>query len=196
MKLSLQCPSCSRLIPDLQSTTFQVTCASCHTRYGIVHGKLSKRSSVYETLLFLTSKLPHIYKRHYTLQITTPDRSLKLLQFSIPGKSDEVPVRYGDMVSVLYTMQGYVMKKLVAITNHTTGKRYVLPNPVPSPGYFSLVLGTAAVVLLICTYISGASVFLASVMSALGILVCLKLAHTAQLTSPRWKLRAEKEIGC
>ncbi|UBF26789.1 hypothetical protein K9N68_01995 [Kovacikia minuta CCNUW1] len=180
MKLSLHCPSCARPMGEMHSTTLQITCASCRSKYGVVYGKLSKRSSIYETFLYLTSKLPRLYKRHYTLQITTADRTLKLLQFSIPGKSDEVPVRYGDIVSVIYTMQGYVMKKLVAITNHTTGKRYILPNPVPSPGYLTFILSLAALGLLVCADISGASIFLTSVGSALGILMLLKLADTAQ----------------
>jgi hypothetical protein len=184
MKLSLHCPSCARPIAELHSTTLQVTCAVCHNRYGVVYGKLSKRSSIHETLLHLTSKLPRLYRRHYTLQITTPDRTLKLLQFSIPGKTDEVPVRSGDIVSVIYTMQGYVMKKLVAITNHTTGKRYVLPSPIPSPGYLTLLLGIAALGLLICADISGVSIFLTSVGSALGVLAYLKVTNTAQLSNP------------
>ncbi|MGA7935335.1 MAG: hypothetical protein WCA35_17430 [Kovacikia sp.] len=184
MKLSLHCPSCARPIGDIHGSTLQVTCATCRSHYGVVYGKLSRRSSIYETLLYLTSKLPRLYRRHYTLQITTPDRALRLLQFSIPGKADDIPVRSGDLVSVIYTMQGYLMKKLVAITNHTTGKRYVLPNPIPSPGYLTLILGFAAIGLLICANISGVSIFLTSVGSALGILAFLKWTNTAQLTHP------------
>ena len=184
MKLSLLCPSCSRPIADLPSGTSQVTCAACHHQYGIVYGKLSRRSSLRETLLFFATRLPSIYKRHYTLQITTPDRSLRRLQFSIPGKADTLPVHYGDIVSVLYTVQGYVMKKLVAITNHTTGKRYVLPNPIPSAAYQTTILAAATTGLLITSFIGGWNLFLVAAISALSILFYLKLAHTAQLTSP------------
>jgi hypothetical protein len=150
----------------------------------MVYGKLSRRSSIYETLLFLTSKLPRLYKRHYTLEITTPDRNLKQLQFSIPGRVDLVPVNSGDLVSILYTMQGYVMKKLVVITNHTTGKRYVLPTPIPSPVHQIVVLSAAMSGLLVVSVFSGISIVLTSAASALVILAYLKLTHTAQFTSP------------
>lgn len=184
MKLSLYCPRCSRPIADLNSTAPHVTCAACRRRYGVVHGKLSKHSSIKETLLFLSTSLPSFYKRHYTLQITTPDRNLKQLQFSIPGKTDPIPVQYGDMVTVLYTMQGYLMKKLVAVTNHTTGKRYVLPKPVPSASYLRMTVSTAVIALLVGSFLSGTNVFLAAIVTALSAVAYLKLTSSAQLTSP------------
>lgn len=184
MKLSLYCPRCSRLIADLNDTLPQVTCAVCHDRYGVLHGKLSKHSSINETLLFLSNSLPSAHKRHYTFQITTPDRNLKQLQFSIPGKTDPIPVHYGDVVSVLYTMQGYLMKKLVAVTNHTTGQRYVLPNPVPSASYLRITISTIVLALLVGSFFSGTNVFLVSIATALGAMAYLKVTNSAQLTSP------------
>ncbi|PSB28153.1 hypothetical protein [Stenomitos frigidus] len=184
MKLSLYCPTCSRPIADLNNASPQVTCGACQHRYGIVHGKLSKHSSISEPLLFLSHHLPSLHKRHYTLQITTPDRNLKQLQFSIPGKADPLPVHYGDVVSVLYTMQGYLMKKLVAVNNHTTGKRYVLPKPVPSTIELTLTLSSIVLGLLVASFFSGVNVFLVSVVTALGVLAYLKVTNSAQLTSP------------
>lgn len=184
MKLSLYCPTCSRPIADLNNAAPQVTCGACQHHYGVVHGKLSKHSSINETLLFLSHKLPSLHKRHYTLQITTPDRNLKQLQFSIPGKTDPLPVHHGDVVSVLYTMQGYLMKKLVAVNNHTTGKRYVLPKPVPSSSHLTLTLSTIVLGLLVGSFFSGVNVFLVSVATALGVLAYLKVTNIAQLTSP------------
>lgn len=148
----------------------------------MVYGKLSKRSSIYETLLYLTSKLPRFYKRHYTLQITTPDRTLKQLQFSIPGKVDAVPIHAGDLISVVYTVRGYVMQKLVAITNHTTGKNYILPSPIPSPTNLTGALSTIITGLLVGSYFCGVSLFLASAICVAGTLAYLKLTHTAQLS--------------
>ena len=184
MKLLLYCPKCARPIADLSHTVAQITCATCHHRYGVVHGKLSKHSSINETLLFLSTSLPSLHKRHYTLQITTPDRTLKQLQFSLPGKADPIPVHHGDMVSVLYTMQGYLMKKLVAVTNHTTGRRYVLPRPLPSATHLRLTISTAVIVLLVGSFFSGANIFLASIVTALGVMAYLKVTNSAQLTSP------------
>ena len=184
MKLSLYCPTCSRPIADLNHVSPQVTCGGCQHRYGVVHGKLSKHSSINETLLFLSHQLPSLHKRHYTLQITTPDRTLKQLQFSIPGKADPLPVHYGDMVSVLYTMQGYLMKKLVAVNNHTTGKRYVLPKPLPSATHLSLTVSTAVIALLVGSFFSGANIFLASIVTALGVMAYLKVTNSAKLTTP------------
>lgn len=184
MNLSLACPSCARSIGDFKGNPTQVFCSACNHRYGVVYGKLSRRSSIHETLLFLTAKLPRLDKRHYTLQITTPDRCLKLLQFSLSGREDEVPAHRGDVVSVLYTMQGYVMKKLVAITNHTTGKHYVLPSPIPSPTYLTTNLSVITIGLLTCAFVSGGGVFTTLICSGLGMLAYLKLANIAHLFSP------------
>src|SRR5579883_2327514 len=184
MKLSLYCPTCSRPIADLNNTAPQVTCAACQHHYGLVYGKLSRHSSISETLLFLSDQLPSFYKRHYTLQITTPDRTLKQLQFSIPSRTDPIPAHYGDVVSVLYTMQGYLMKKLVAVTNHTTGKRYVLPRPVPSVSYRRITITTVMLALLVGSFLSGTNVFFVAVAAALGVMAYLKLTNSAQLTTP------------
>ncbi|MDX2240416.1 MAG: hypothetical protein NW224_07025 [Leptolyngbyaceae cyanobacterium bins.302] len=195
MKLSLTCPTCNRAIAHLHSKTSQeqVHCVTCGQRYGVVYGKLSRRSSMQEALLYLKSTLPSFYKRHYTLQITTADRTLKQLQFSVPGKADVVPVNSGDIVSVLYTMQGYVMKKLVAIGNHTTGKQYVLPNPIPGHTHHITLLLTAITGFVALSFFSGFNVVLASILSAFGVLVYLKLVHTARLTTP--SLESQAHLG-
>jgi len=150
----------------------------------VVYGKLSKRSSIVEALLYLTSQLPSFYKRHYTFQITTADRTLKCLQFSVPGKSDVIPIHRGDVVSVLYTMQGYLMKQLVAIANHTTGKSYVLPNPVPSANQHFITLITIVTGFVLLSFLNGGNVFFTSIFSAIGVLAYIKLTNNAQLSSP------------
>jgi hypothetical protein len=146
-----------------------------------------------EVLLFLKSTLPSFYKRHYSFQITTADRTLKQLQFSLPGKADVVPVNSGDIVSVLYTVQGYVMQKLVAIANHTTGKQYVLPTPVPSSSRHLALFITAISCLLTLSFVGGWNLFLTSSLSAIGLLGYLKLSNTANLTSP--PLESQARLG-
>ncbi len=186
MKLSLNCPSCGKAIASTKhrSAPAQVDCLACGQKYGVVYGKLSKRSSIQEALLYLKASLPSFYKRHYTFQITTAERTLKSLQFSVPGKADVVPVHRGDIVSVLYTMQGYVMKQLVAIANHTTGKQYVLPNPVSSSSHHVTILTVFITGVVTLSSLGGINLVLPAVLSALGVLVYLKLTHSAQLSSP------------
>ncbi len=186
MKLSLACPACHRAIADLNPKTApdQVHCDACGQQYGVLYGKLARRSSVHEALLYLRSNFPSFYKRHYTLQITTADRTLKQLQFSIPGKADVVPVRSGDIVSVLYTMQGYVMQKMVAIANHTTGKQYVLPHPVLSKPYQRLLLLIAIAVFSGLAWFLGISWWGRSLVYVGMLLAYYKLTHQAHLTSP------------
>jgi hypothetical protein len=184
MKLSLHCPSCARPIANVSSEDHQIVCRACGSEFGIVYGKLSKHSSLPETLIYLTDRLPRLYKRHYTLQVTTPDRSLKQFQFSTPGKTDQIPIHPGDLVSVLYTMQGYVMQKLVAIANHTTGKSYVLPQPIPSGSRLVPAIGAAFLAFLFAAQLLGMNLFLATSVGAIGALMYLKLTHVAQLSSP------------
>ncbi|MBD2021073.1 hypothetical protein H6F43_12875 [Leptolyngbya sp. FACHB-36] len=160
----------------------------------MVYGKLSKRSSLPETLLFINAKLPKVFRRHYMLQVTTPDRTLKQLQFSIPGKLDQVPVHHGDMVSILYTMRGYIMHKLVAVTNHTTGKRFLFPHPISSATHLSGVVGGMVLGLLLGAYLLGLNLLLASVVNAIGVLVFLKVTSIAQLTTPSLETREGKRL--
>ncbi|HEY9907209.1 MAG TPA: hypothetical protein V6D18_06330 [Thermosynechococcaceae cyanobacterium] len=183
MKLSLHCPTCSRpiaLSPQIQ----QISCPACGSEFGVVYGKLSKHTSLPETLLYLTARLPQIHKHHYTFQITTPDRTLQQLQFSTPGKVDSVPAQAGDLISVLYTLQSYGMRSLVAISNHTTGKGYVLPRPIPSGSHLTTTVGTAILAVLLASYFIGLNLFLAGSVSAVGALMYLKLTNMAQLSSP------------
>jgi uncharacterized membrane protein len=194
MNLSLFCPSCSRPIGTLRLLDQQVICPHCRSEFGVLYGKLSKRSSISETLLYLTSKLPRFYKRHYTLKITTPDRHLKQVQFSIPGEIDQVPVHSGDLVSVLYTMRGYVMQHLVAITNHTTGKHYLPLSPITSSSQLVVPVGTAIAAVLIAAYLSGVNLLLAGTVSIVGTLVYLKLGHTAQISSPALKTQGKEGL--
>jgi hypothetical protein len=191
MKLSLSCPNCGKSIVDLSDAAFRgdglaspICCPSCQSHYGLVYGKLSRRTSIHEALLYVTQRLPSLYKRHYTFQITTASRSLRKLQFSIAGKADVVPVQSGDMVSVLYTMRGYMMQKLVAIANHTTGKHYILPTPIPSTSYHVALLLTIVTGFVLLSFVTNVSLFLSAILSAASVLLYLKLTHTAQLTSP------------
>ncbi|EKQ69336.1 hypothetical protein OsccyDRAFT_1962 [Leptolyngbyaceae cyanobacterium JSC-12] len=186
MKLSLSCPSCGKAIADLhhRSSQSQIHCPACGKRYGVLYGKLSQRSSIQEALFYLKSTLPSFYKRHYTLQITTADRTLRHLQFSIPGKADVIPVNRGDILTVLYTMQGYVMKKLVAIANHTTGKQYVLPNPIPSSSHHVAILLTIMTGFVAVSFLGGLNLVLTALFSAISVLAYLKFTHCAQLTTP------------
>jgi hypothetical protein len=87
------------------------------------------------------------------------------------------------MVSVLYTMQGYVMKKLVAIANHTTGKNYILPTPVPSLSQHVITLTAVLAGFAFLAFSGKFSLFLLLLTSATSLLTYLKLAHTVKLSN-------------
>lgn len=175
--------------------TFQATCLSCSRMYRVVHGRLSERSSIQEAVLYLTSKLPSLYKRHYEFRITTPARDLKLLKFSIAGRVDQVPVRRGDMVSVLYSSRGYILKKLISITNHTTGRDYVLPSPALGYTYLLTSRGSlAAMVCLSTLYLSFGQFLITLPVLVLSGYLYLKLIHAAQLTNPPLRMDVQEEV--
>lgn len=184
MKPLLSCPRCSRPIAEAQRDVAHVFCPACQMQFGVLYGKISRRSSVHEAWLYLTQRLPKLYRRHYTLQIITADRVLKRLQFAIPGQLDGLPVHQGDVVSVLYTLQGYVMKNLVAITNHTTGKHYVLSQPVPNLSYALGVLGAMGAGWMLGAALLGINLWIASGLVGLGLGLALRFVTTAQLTTP------------
>jgi len=186
MKPSLSCPACGKAIADFYPKLAQpqVHCVACNQHYGLVYGKLTVCSSLPEALFDLKRGLPSVYKRHYTLQITTADRSLKKLQFSLPGKAHTIGVHRGDVVSVLYTMRGYVMQQLVAIANHTTGKNYVLATPIPSFTHHVAVLLLLTGGIVATTIGTGANLLFALLLTVIGSLTYLKVANSAQLTTP------------
>lgn len=171
----------------------QVRCVACQRQYHVISGKVSKRASMREALLYLNNRLPQWYKRHYELRLTTLDRQLKVLKFSIPHGEDRVPVRRGDLVSVVFTTQGRVFKKLIAISNHTTGNAYTLPNPATNLSYLASTRGTVAAALGVYFALNGTSLFLLSLLSAIGVFVYVKLAYTAELTTPALKTTVQEE---
>lgn len=88
------------------------------------------------------------------------------------------------MVSILYTTQGQVLKKLIAIVNHTTGGSYVLPAPAPSPTYLISTHGTVSALVFLSLLLSGANLWLVSLLSVAGLFAYVKLVNAAELSSP------------
>lgn len=193
----ISCPSCSNSIGRVGSDgTLQATCRSCKRNYGAICGKLSKRSSNWEALLYLNSTAPSVFKRKYEFRLATPDRSLKVFKFSTPGKEDKIPVYSGDQISVLYSTQGSAIAKLVAVNNHTTGENYVLPSAVPSVGYLMMTRGSLSTLLFFYAIFSGFSLIFTSCLGMLGIWMYSKLVDSVELTSPELQtnIRAEATL--
>jgi hypothetical protein len=184
MKPSLHCPSCARPISSSSNLTSQVACSACQSSFGVIYGKLSRCSSLQETLFYFTNNLPRLYKRHYTLQITTPERTLQQLQFSLSSNAESIPVRSGDMVSVFYTGPVYALRQLVAIANHTTGRTHRFLVPIPGFKYQIRTIGAILIGLLFVSILSGINFLLMALLGGMGALLYLKLSHTVQLTSP------------
>jgi hypothetical protein len=80
-------------------------------------------------------------------------------------------------------MQGYMMKKLVSITNHTTGKRHILSTPIPSRWYQALLLSLGVVGLLVLAYMNGISLLWVGALNLLGILLFLRVTNITKLSS-------------
>lgn len=185
MTPAIRCPSCNRLLDRVHPDgVCQVSCSSCRQRFGVVYGKLSGWFSNREAMLYLTPRLPSFYKRHYDLRVTTPGRNLKRLRFSMPGHEDRVPVRPGDRISIVYKMRGTGMEKLVAIYNHTLGKNYYLPSPVPSSDYLLTTRGALSAVLICWAVLNGLGGFLTYGLGAIALLVYARLVDVAELTTP------------
>ncbi|MDX2096787.1 MAG: hypothetical protein SFW36_03345, partial [Leptolyngbyaceae cyanobacterium bins.59] len=197
MPLSIQCPSCQSSLGTLSSDgTLQMTCPSCSDRYSVIYGKLSGRAAVREPIFYFTPKLPSLYKQHYELRLTTPNRGLRVLNFSVSAQEDSLPVRRGDMVSILYRSRGYVLEKLISINNHTTGRRYTLPIPAISYPYLLSTRGLLCGLFLAGLLIAGTSPLLASSVVVLGGCAYLKLANTTRMSAPslRSNMRDEAKL--
>jgi hypothetical protein len=162
----------------------QLVCYGCRQRFGVVYGKLTGWSSKQEAMLYLNARLPSFYKRRYQLRITTPGRDLRVLTFSVPGARDCVPVHPGDRISVLYSLRGDSLKKLVSIYNHTLGKAYHLATPVPSLAYLLETRGALLVVFFLISIFSGLGGVGIYSLWAIAVLLYTRLIDTARLTRP------------
>ncbi|NJN57543.1 MAG: hypothetical protein HC879_08595 [Leptolyngbyaceae cyanobacterium SL_5_9] len=185
MYLSVNCPRCDRALGQISPDgLLQIQCPSCRQHYGAVYGKLSGWSSQPEAMLYLSDRLPSFYKRRYQFRITTPGRSLRLLKFSTPGLRDQIPVRPGDKISILYSTCGSGIKKLLAIHNHSTGQKYHLPSPVPGLGYLLATRGGASSAIALGSLAAGAGVLATTGLGAIALLLYSRLVDAAELTSP------------
>jgi hypothetical protein len=136
-------------------------------------------------MLYLSPSLPKIYKRRYEFRITTPSRHLKVLKFSLPGEEDRVPARPGDRISVLYSGQGNVIRKLFAIHNHTNGRSYQPPKPIPSPRHLVATRGMVASAALGAVVFGGLEVLaLPGIVGALALYAWSHWTDRAELSTP------------
>lgn len=181
---SINCPFCHRLLGKIHADgSCDLECSSCRKSFSIVYGKLSGWFSEQEAMLYLNSRLPSIYKRHYELRITTPGRVLKRLTFSVPGQRDRIPVRPGDRVSIIYSRWGDGIRHLIGITNHTSGKNFRLPTAIPSLRFWLATYGSLCAGVMLAAFINGMGMVVMP-WAAIALVLCARGADTAQLTTP------------
>jgi len=185
MMPAIHCPSCTRPLGRVNSEGIsQVACNTCQQSFGVIYGKLTGWVSWWEAMLYLTSTLPSIYKRRYEFRVATPGRDLRVLKFSMPGQSDRVPVRPGDRISILYSLSGNGMRKLIAIYNHTIGKQYRLPSPIPTAAYLLATQGSIATLALVGILATGWGSPWMLGAGAIALLAYTRLVNVAELTNP------------
>lgn len=193
MTPSLSCPSCNRFLGRiLHDGTLKVACPGCRTEYHAVYGRLSQWQTEVQPLFYLGAGLPSRFRRRYEFRITTPGRSLKLLKFSVPGQADSVPVRPGDRLSILYSPRGDRMDKLVAIYNHTVGRVYRPPFPIPTGNHLLQTRGTVSGVIAAGAILGGVPLGAVSV-GALGLLFYTRMVDSAELSTPDLRLENPAE---
>jgi Tfp pilus assembly protein PilN len=139
--------------------------------------------SAAEPLFYLTPRLPRLYKRHYSFELVTPERTLKNLDFSVPGHADRIPAHRGDVISILYTAQGLV-QKLAGITNHTNGNHYLLATPIVNLARLLPIAGLVLVGAVMLHKLAGVNAWVLLSLGVLGSLISYKLGNLAWLTSP------------
>lgn len=191
---TISCPSCSRSLGRVHSDgIFHAECGICRKRFGVVFGKLSHWASQREELFYLGPKWPSLYRRRYEFRITTPARDLKVLRFAIGGRTDRVPVRPGDRISVFFVPSGDRLRQLVSIQNHTIGKHYSLPSLVPSPGHLLATQGAWAVVAALGAMFTGFGSLWIWGLGGLAIAAYSRIVNTAQLLTPELRPHVSAE---
>lgn len=190
----ISCPACNRSLGrfDLEGK-LRASCHLCQTSYEAIYGKLSTWSARREPLLYFGDRLPSLHRHRYDCRIATPGRDLKRLHFTTPDAIERVPLRSGDRVSILYSTRGHGMEKLMAIHNHSLGRVYQPPAPVPSRRYLLQTRGSVSTAVLLGALFGGIDLGLIS-LGAIALLLHSRLTHAAHLESTALRVDNDREM--
>ena len=121
----IYCPTCAVAVADVAASgRSEGVCPKCRYRYGAITGRVAQS---------YTKQIPHVSATRTRLacelRIDRPDGTRAMVEFRIPGGEDQVNVRQGDSVTVVYTMRGDAFEAVVSITNNTTRTSYDIARP-------------------------------------------------------------------
>jgi len=178
------CPSCARSLGRFEADGHvRATCTACRLQLEGFWGRLSHWQSRGEPVLYLHPRLPKLFRRQYEFRITTPGRELKLLKFSTPGLVDQVPVRAGDRIAILYSGTEGQMDKLMAIQNYSLGHTFLPSAAIPSAAHLWKVRGGLGTILGVSALMGGVDLGMIAV-GAIALSLFSRISQAAELTTP------------
>jgi hypothetical protein len=193
------CPKCNASLGEVgPSGILEEVCSRCHYKFQVLKGRLADRASEQVVLRRETPGQRPEYRRDYELRLELPDR-YEVLSLWTNGPDDRIPVRRGDIVSFVHTMNGDRREDLLFITDHTTGEQFGLgrigANARHRAALIALLLGIGTAIF---THIAGASetfVLVYSLVVAVGSMMLLsrKLAPRMSLPEDEQALLAARQ---
>lgn len=120
------CPKCKSSLGEVgPSGILEEVCSRCHYKFQVLKGRLVDAVSRQILMRSETRGQRAEYRRDYELRLELPDR-YEVLSLWTNGPDDRIPVRRGDIVSFVHTMNGERREDLLFITDHTTGEQFGL----------------------------------------------------------------------
>ncbi|HEX5971079.1 MAG TPA: hypothetical protein VFY85_04080 [Gemmatimonadaceae bacterium] len=193
------CPKCNASLGEVgPSGILEEVCSRCHYKFQVLKGRLTDRASQEVLLRRETPGQRAEYRRDYELRLELPDR-YEILSLCTSGPDDQIPVRPGDTVSFVHTMNGDRREDLLFITDHTTGEQYGIGRigaiARKRAALIALLLGIGTAIF---THIAGASgtfilVYSLVVMAGSMMLLSRKLSPMMSLPEEEQAILASRQ---
>jgi hypothetical protein len=188
------CPKCNASLGEVgPSGILEEVCSRCHYKFQVLKGRLADCASEQVVLRRETPGQRAEYRRDYELRLELPDR-YEVLSLWTTGPDDRIPVRRGDIVSFVHTMNGDRREDLLFITDHTTGEQFGLgrigANARSRAALIALVLGIGTAIF---THIAGASatfIIVYSLVVTVGSMMLLSRKLAPMMSLPEEELAA------
>jgi hypothetical protein len=188
------CPKCNASLGEVgPSGILEEVCSRCHYKFQVLKGRLADCASEQVVLRRETPGQRAEYRRDYELRLELPDR-YEVLSLWTTGPDDRIPVRRGDIVSFVHTMNGDRREDLLFITDHTTGEQFGLgrigANARSRAALIALVLGIGTAIF---THIAGASatfIIVYSLVVTVGSMMLLSRKLAPMMRLPEEELAA------
>jgi len=125
------CPRCGRPVGDIPPRGRLVAiCGKCRIKYEVLHGHVADGTVQEVVVRQPTHNFPAaVVAQRYDLRVEYPTGKREEITFQLPDNEPRISIRPGDLLYLIYLMQGEERTHLLTVDNATTGKVTILASP-------------------------------------------------------------------